>query len=77
MFYVGRIINIGPGNDVEVNFYRRGSDGVFRLPNTVDQHFVSIDDLHTMLPEPTTLSGSRTREQRGLKFDVELGNEIR
>ena len=77
VFYVGQILSLGPDNEVEVNFYRKGWDGVFRLPTTVDQVFVSVDDLHTMLPEPTTLSGSRTREQRGLKFDVEFGNEIR
>ena len=43
VFYVGQILSLGPDNEVEVNFYRKSSDGVFRLPTTVDQVFVSVD----------------------------------
>lgn len=63
VFYVGRGLQIGLDDDVKVLFYRRGADGVFRLPNNEDKFFVHVDDLHVMLPEPITLTGSKTREQ--------------
>lgn len=72
-----RIVNIGVGDEIEVAFYRKSADNVFRLPVTDDTAVIVRNDLHTMLPEPTTLSGSKTREQRGLKFNIEFGNEIR
>lgn len=80
VFYVGRVISLGDDGDVKVQFYRRAQDGLFRLPETEDISDVSKTDLHTMLPSPTTLSGSRSRggiDKSGLKFDVQFGAEMR
>lgn len=79
VFYVGRMKGSVSDGEVEVQFYRRGDDNLFRLPTTEDVAYVKTEDIHTMLPHPTTLTGSgRQRGQTsGLKFGVEFGNEVR
>lgn len=78
VFYVGKMIGEDEiSEDILMEFYRRGQDNRFRLPERPDQNYVSKDDIHVKLPEPTRLSGSRSRNESGLRFEIELGMDVK
>ena len=78
MFYVGKLVaEDDTTGELLMQFYRCGPDNRFSLPAKSDETYVTKEDLHTMLPEPTRLSGSRSRGDSGLRFEVELGHDVK